>query len=198
MALVVVIVPYIIWDPSSRPEAFGYSTSFLALQVVVFFAGFGFVPGSFSVVRMGVGTVCGLYNLVAVATVVVFHLLPVGKIAPWIYYAVTVSETAVALALALLLGLVGVAHRAGDPSAESTRFDVEAVRGLADRLAARLASRGHAVVPVCRMQDAMRFCEGLRRDPRSLTRPIGALPNLKRPAQCPGHSPVILNNELAR
>lgn len=196
VALVVAIVPYIIWDPSSRPEAFGYSTSFLALQVVVFFAGFGFIPGGFSVVRMGVGTVCGLYNIVAVATVIAFHLLPVGMVAPRIYYAVTVSETALAVAVALLLGLVGVAHREGNRSAESARSDVEALRGRADRLAARLASRGHAAIPARRLQDAMRFCEGLRRDPTLVDETHRRLAELEEASAADGALPGDLDQRI--
>jgi hypothetical protein len=175
VAAVTLLLFYELCDPSARSETFTFTVWFVVFQEALFFGSLALIgfrwddASTAAPVRIGYLTSVVLYNLLGLATVVLFNLALLPQHArPKTYYTVAVAETGLWVALAVILRVVSITRRTSHREAETSRSGVDRMLVTCDRIRALGESHGwRLAAPLHELAERIRFSEGLRRN-RSL------------------------------
>jgi hypothetical protein len=171
LAVVVLFLFYGVSEPSSRSETFSFTAWFSASQVVLLFTALIYTtikdgrPGSVIPVNSATVVATFIYNVVAVMTMLLFtqFLLP-HRSSSRTYYVMCIAELGIAVAYAVLLQLVAVAHQVGHTEALKSRATIDSLLKACDVISCNAASGGW-MLDLRHCAELIRFSEGLRRDP---------------------------------
>lgn len=168
----IVVLFYQLRVPAERSITFSFTAWFTTLQSVLFFGSLALVSLSRGAekpivpARASLVTSTVLYNIVALATILAFNVWLLPDIArPATYYTIGGAETALWVALVVLLRMVGIVHQASHAEAIATRQGVETLTAACDRIVAAAEAGGWQISQQLRdLSDRIRFSEGIRRN----------------------------------
>ena len=170
LTAVVLFLFYGISEPSSRSGTFSFTAWLSAVQVMLLFSSLIYTaikdgrPKSVIPVNSATVIVAFIYNVIAVLTILLFTqvLLP-QRSTERTYYVICIAELGAAVAYAILLQLVSVAHHVGHTEAVQSRAGVDGLLRRCEVISSNAAIGGWQL-DLRRCSDVIRFSEGLRRD----------------------------------